>query len=260
MLELFSIADRSKAFIPVRILGGHLIGASVQNPSRDPLSKIRRSAAKNTPASESVHAGERRGGGGGGEGGGEGGDGNPVSSNTYRASPKNTSAFKHKSEARATERERRTSLRRARSYERTFMCADRRRSRALLPPPPPPPLPPVPASPFFPSFCSEQALALFPSHNRHPTQSFVLRDVQGLSRSFPRTPGVRDTLPPLSSFATLLRSSLSSLLRGTHHPRFANSFSSSGPHPPRSLATRLSPCRATYSFRSCDRPARVYTG
>lgn len=63
VLKLLAIADRSKAFIPVRILGGHLIGASVQSPSRDPLSKIRRSAAKNTPASESVYAGGKRRGG-----------------------------------------------------------------------------------------------------------------------------------------------------------------------------------------------------
>lgn len=37
---------------------------------------------------------------------------------------------------------------------------------------------------------------LLPSHNCHPTQSFVLRGVQGLSRSFPRTPGVHPSFAP----------------------------------------------------------------
>lgn len=99
------------------------------------------------------------------------------------------------------------------------MRTDRRRSRALLSFPP---------HPSFPSFCSGQALALFPSYNCHPTQSLVLRDVQGLPFVSPdtRCPSLLHPPPP---FATLPRSSLSSLFHGASYPRFADSFSSSGP-------------------------------
>jgi len=80
------------------------------------------------------------------------------------------------------------------------------------------------ALPLLSFVCSGQALALFPSHNCQPTQSFVLRAMYKVSRSFPRTPGVRPSFSYRPSFTTLLSSSLSSLFYGAHHPCFADSF------------------------------------
>lgn len=135
------------------------------------------------------------------------------------------------------------------------MCAlraDRRRSSRG----------PFCALPLLSSVCSGQALALFPSHNCQPTQSFVLRAMYKVSRSFPRTPGVCPSFSSHPSFTTLLSSSLSLLFYGAHHPCFADSFFFLGEaaHLTVSPRLRLLPCRAAYSFRPCDRPARLYTG
>lgn len=136
----------------------------------------------------------------------------------------------------------------SRSCERTFMRrADRsRRSRALLP---------------YSLFSSPPSVfragpgTLPFSHNCHPTQSLVLRDVQGLpfvspdTRCPPPPPPLPFTFVSLVAFsrrATVLVSPTRFLPRG--------------PDPSSPPPRRLSPCRAAYSFRLCDRPARSYTG
>lgn len=128
------------------------------------------------------------------------------------------------------------------------MHGSRRRSRALLP--------------FLPSLPLFTLLlfwagpgTLLPSRNCHPTQSFVLRDVQGLPFVSPDTRCPSLLLLPFV-FCHPPMFGLSRRFFTAH----AILVSSSGPRPAVSPPPRLLPCRATYSFRPCDRPARVYTG
>lgn len=97
-----------------------------------------------------------------------------------------------------------------------------RRSRALLPFPPAVPARPSRSSPS--RICRPDTKLRSPRCTRSPV----------------RFPGHPVSASPPSSFATLLWPSLSSLFRGAHRPRFADSFSSSGPHSAVSPPPRVS--------------------